>query len=817
MDRKPIQFRTDQKGLDVDPTNGAIIKGNDGYTPLTFKNQIDPTYILSPTGLVSYAMPGQEHTVIPGNMAAEIPANTLGTFNYSNTNKMNTMQYAQAGGGASAEQQQQQIIQMVAQGLQQGADPKQIMQQLVKMGMPIKQAQKIVMAVAQQMQSEQQEAQAGQQDQEDQADQEQEMQGQEQGQGMMEEGGEPCFDCYDHYNPSPQAQDLNWYYKATGGNTGYMMDDLYETGGEAFPQAQTYLPYDRAGETRPNFMFETGGQSDIHRLYQKLKAGGMDHNPKKKKGAKFSGVDEFAKYLNGGSLPKAQLGPPTYDPTVTDYLGEFSNTPAQDAQEMQDLQAFDKQQGRGFDFGSNTMVPANSFSSVSDQGGIADQMMPDYDQHTTNTIPGTLYPYTKKGMRNANRWERRTQRNPEYALTHMPEYNAPRGNNSSNANQPPANNQNPNQPTNQNPNNPTNNNPSNPSNPNAPSQGSSTNNNYSNPGNNNNNNQGNNNWMQNAGVDPRSIIAANQAGNLVTQLAGNKVGAALGLLGMAGNAATGFMGLGRDKAKINTGAPGGGRWDEKYKGLPADIFAAGRFGLFGLGAQGQGNQGQNTQFTGIQNDPMYKNIQAANNNATTTASYNTQSQPTDNTFNQGNLNLAPSNNLSNQGGMGMWKEGGDLSTYRFGDTTGDFKFVGHGPMFSNMGKTINTASFVSGVDRGMTLNNQRADYANLQNNSNTITNGLGYTGAAGKTPTKNGVPSPVGTTNYMGMNAYSPGNQNFGYNNFASQYLNYSKMGGSILDHYEDGSEVDLSDLSPEDQDAFIQRIIQAGGSVEYI
>ena len=256
MDRKPIQFRTDQKGLDVDPTNGAIIKGNDGYTPLTFKNQIDPTYILSPTGLVSYAMPGEEHTVIPGSPIVEIPANTLDTFNYSNTNNMNNMQYAQAGGGAAAaDQQKQQIIQMVTQGLQQGADPKKIMQELVNMGMPIKQAQQIVMAVAQQMQGSQEE-QAAQQ-------QEEEMMQQDQQMGMAEMGGEPCFDCFDHYNPSPQAQNLNWYYKGAGGNTGYMMDDLYALGGntvlQSDPNAQTYLPYMRKGETRPNFMFEMGG------------------------------------------------------------------------------------------------------------------------------------------------------------------------------------------------------------------------------------------------------------------------------------------------------------------------------------------------------------------------------------------------------------------------------------------------------------------------------------------------------------------------------------------------------------------------------
>jgi hypothetical protein len=163
------------------------------------------------------------------------------------------------------------------------------------------------------------------------------------------------------------------------------------------------------------------------------------------------------------------------------------------------------------------------------------------------------------------------------------------------------------------------------------------------------------------------------------------------------------------------------------------------------------------------------------------------------------------------------KEGGDLRTYRFGDTTGDFKYVTHDPMFSSMGKALNTSAFVSGVERGMMANKEGEDYTRMQNNSNTISNRLGYMGAANKTPTKNGTPSAVGTTNYMGMNAYTPGNQNFGYNNFASKPLMYSKFGGNILDHYEDGSEVDLSGLTPEEQQAFIQRIMEAGGSVEYI
>lgn len=85
-------------------------------------------------------------------------------------------------------------------------------------------------------------------------------------------------------------------------------------GGEAFPQAQTYLPYDRPGETRPNFMFEKGGepdqyggQSNIDDIYRIMKKGGIDYNPKKKKGGKFNHVEEFQKYLQkGGGLKKYQ-------------------------------------------------------------------------------------------------------------------------------------------------------------------------------------------------------------------------------------------------------------------------------------------------------------------------------------------------------------------------------------------------------------------------------------------------------------------------------------------------------------------------------
>lgn len=255
---------------------------------------------------------------------------------------------------------------------------------------------------------------------------------------FKEDGGELCFDCYDHYNPFPQAQNLNWFYKAQGGEafpqaqnlnsyykaqvgkqvftpsnyvaprestdtiyTPYQKSDpnaksqylrdpfadyagsialglspldtpadiisaindlknerydkvalsglgamipgvsaltlktLYDDlgdfvtdkykkhleersknrrssnkkaqGGEAFPQAQTYLPYDRGNKPKPNFMFLEGGTTDIDQAYQVMKRGGMDFNPKKKRGGKFT-QDSFQEYVmkNGGYLPKHQ-------------------------------------------------------------------------------------------------------------------------------------------------------------------------------------------------------------------------------------------------------------------------------------------------------------------------------------------------------------------------------------------------------------------------------------------------------------------------------------------------------------------------------
>ena len=63
--------------------------------------------------------------------------------------------YRMDNGGMSQDSgtnQQQQIIQEVAQALQQGAQPEQVAQQLVQMGIPQDQAVQVIQAVAEQLQ-----------------------------------------------------------------------------------------------------------------------------------------------------------------------------------------------------------------------------------------------------------------------------------------------------------------------------------------------------------------------------------------------------------------------------------------------------------------------------------------------------------------------------------------------------------------------------------------------------------------------------------------------------------------------------------------
>ena len=124
------------------------------------------------------------------------------------------------------------------------------------------------------------------------------------------EGGEPCIDCFDKYNPSPQAQ--------------------------------TYLPYNRKGETRPNFMFmnggskdEFGGQPDLDSIYRMMRSGGLAVNAKKKRGESLN-PKEFQEYLSGGSLKEFQgVTQSTTGNTMTGGISPYSwqsSTPTQNDQ-----------------------------------------------------------------------------------------------------------------------------------------------------------------------------------------------------------------------------------------------------------------------------------------------------------------------------------------------------------------------------------------------------------------------------------------------------------------------------------------------------
>lgn len=103
----------------------------------------------------------------------------------------------QQGGGQGQQQQMQQIMQVCAQQLQQGVPPQQILQQLVKMGIPQQQAQQIIQQVMQQMQQSQG-GQGGGQPQ----------QGQQQQAPQQPQGGDPT-------DPSQQQSQarMGKYYK----------------------------------------------------------------------------------------------------------------------------------------------------------------------------------------------------------------------------------------------------------------------------------------------------------------------------------------------------------------------------------------------------------------------------------------------------------------------------------------------------------------------------------------------------------------------------------------------------------------------------
>lgn len=272
------QFKTDQFGFYGGPHQNYVIEGDESSTPITTNNLPYPIIATSPDGTTKM-LSSNENTIFPGNTVVEMKAQMGAQVGDQREQMMQLISaYCQVTGGDES------CSQKVMQGLQE--NPQEMVQQMV--------------AVVQQAQQSQQ----SQQPQE---------------QMMAKDGG--CMDCQEQF---PQAQNLNWFYKAGGGEAfpqanmypeswaGYS-GMQYEVGGESFPQAQTYLPYDRPGETRLNGMAEYGGQSDLDRAYQMMKQGGFDMDPKKKRGGKFD-AKSFQDYvMKNGGLPKAQFGPPSED------------------------------------------------------------------------------------------------------------------------------------------------------------------------------------------------------------------------------------------------------------------------------------------------------------------------------------------------------------------------------------------------------------------------------------------------------------------------------------------------------------------------
>lgn len=295
------QFKTDQFGFYGGPHQNYVIEGDESSTPITTNNLPYPIIATSPDGTTKM-LSSNENTIFPGNTVVEMKAQMGAQVGDQREQMMQLISaYCQVTGGDES------CPQAVMQGLQES--PQEMMQQMI--------------AVVQQAQQSQQ----GQQPQE---------------QMMAKDGG--CMDCQEQF---PQAQNLNWFYKAGGGEAfpqanmypeswaGYSGME-YEVGGESFPQAQTYLPYDRPGETRLNGMAEYGGQSDLDKAYQMMKQGGFDMDPKKKRGGKFD-AKSFQDYvMKNGGLPKAQDGslkdikpiyaPDYYDPYIYDELPSYPQT-----------------------------------------------------------------------------------------------------------------------------------------------------------------------------------------------------------------------------------------------------------------------------------------------------------------------------------------------------------------------------------------------------------------------------------------------------------------------------------------------------------
>lgn len=715
-------FISDQDGLYKDPFNAAIIKGDKTNTSLVAKYVNDPFFVLDAYGNAQLVPPNTPDINIPGNTAAEIPYNT---------NKMNY----QDGGAAS---QQQQIVQQVAQMLQQGADPQQVMQQLVQMGIPSKDAENLVSAVIQEIQT----AMAQQQGMQD-----EEMGGQDD-MPMAMAGGKACIDCEEQF---PQAQNLNWFYKAEGG--------------EAFPQAQTYLPYDRGNEPVPNFMFEYGGTADIDQAYQIMKRGGFDMDPRKKKGGKFTG-ESFQEYVmrNGGDLPmhqgqRSQTGlnpflqslnlqpraipgvtpaqaPYTYSPQVANVTNPFARIPAQpNQQRAQPATGFNinRQQSFADQYpGAMQNIMANTIAPGATQTPAAARA-----QAATSRAAGSASGVRRAPAASVARDNTDMQMMTPRGLPQVPvedidvddmDIKIPDASDQSGENTTTGDDSIP---------------------PGLSRKEQRQ--------------MARDFRRQRRGDSYFNPQAAYYSGQAATKMFGDKGAAGLALLsGLFPGAASAMTSVpsgglfgGKSKFKMNLGVPGGSgflglnRWDLNTQGNAADILA---------------------QRLGVIPQP-------------TTPATSTTTTP--------------------------------AKQYGGGNNPGDFKYT-YRDQPQGLENYAAALSFQSGALDAIQAAKQQKARENMLMSQDTISSGImGPIAAADKAM------GPSGTINMPGaINPYLTGQPgNFGFNQFQPSMLQNQmvKFGGDILDQFEDGGVYDLDGMSDEDVREFVNAIYAAGGSVDFL
>ena len=166
---------------------------------------------------------------------------------------------------------------------------------------------------------------------------------------------------------------------------------MFKEGGEAFPQAQTYLPYDRPGETRPNFMFaeggdtddQWGGQPDINQIYNVMKRGGMAKDPKKKNGKDWD-PNDFLSYMRSGGGLKKKVDIELPKHAMTGAVGNTPTTGKYKDPNAKSPWTYDYQNGKWTGYNNGKSYDISKYQSSVD---ILNKAYPDVVNPKTTTDP----------------------------------------------------------------------------------------------------------------------------------------------------------------------------------------------------------------------------------------------------------------------------------------------------------------------------------------------------------------------------------------------------------------------------------------------